>query len=84
MHFGKKLLSTLALAALLIGGATVAQAQAKKDFKVAWSIYVGWMPWGWASDTGIVKKFLNMFRKTRFGGGIRRGWMRYAIDRDDS
>jgi NitT/TauT family transport system substrate-binding protein len=61
MHFGKKLLSTLALAALLIDGASVAQAQAKKDFKVAWSIYVGWMPWGWASDNGIVKKWADKY-----------------------
>ncbi|MGO8536230.1 lipid kinase, partial [Rhizobium ruizarguesonis] len=29
----------------------------KTDFKVAWSIYVGWMPWGYASDHGIVKKW---------------------------
>ena len=30
-----------------------ALAEAKTDFKVAWSIYVGWMPWGYANDTGI-------------------------------
>jgi NitT/TauT family transport system substrate-binding protein len=61
MHFATKLISTLALAALLSGSATLAQAQAKKDFKVAWSIYVGWMPWGYASDTGIVKKWADKY-----------------------
>ena len=34
-----------------------AEAAPKKEFKIAWSIYAGWMPWGWASDTGIVKKW---------------------------
>lgn len=36
-------------------------AAEKKDFKVAWSIYVGWMPWGYASDTGIVKKWADKY-----------------------
>ena len=36
-------------------------AAAKKDFKVAWSIYVGWMPWGYAADTGIVKKWADKY-----------------------
>ena len=26
--------------------ATPGDAQAKDKFKIAWSIYVGWMPWG--------------------------------------
>jgi NitT/TauT family transport system substrate-binding protein len=38
-----------------------AQAAPKKDFKVAWSIYVGWMPWGYAADTGIVKKWADKY-----------------------
>jgi NitT/TauT family transport system substrate-binding protein len=57
----KNIISTLALAALIAGGATLATAQEKKDFKVAWSIYVGWMPWGYASDTGIVKKWADKY-----------------------
>ncbi len=40
---------------------SAAQAAEKKDFKVAWSIYVGWMPWGYASDTGIVKKWADKY-----------------------
>lgn len=40
--------------AVLAPGALAAE---KKDFKVAWSIYVGWMPWGYAADSGIVKKW---------------------------
>ena len=38
-----------------------AQAAPKKDFKVAWSIYVGWMPWGYAADAGIVKKWADKY-----------------------
>jgi NitT/TauT family transport system substrate-binding protein len=56
------LLSSLILAcsivALSVGGASAAP---KKDFKVAWSIYVGWMPWGYAADTGIVKKWADKY-----------------------
>ncbi|MDB5537507.1 MAG: putative transporter, substrate-binding protein [Devosia sp.] len=62
MHLLSKIAATLALSASLAGGmTTLAQAQAKTDFKVAWSIYVGWMPWGYAADTGIVKKWADKY-----------------------
>jgi len=51
-------------AALVLGLALVvpgASAAEKKDFKVAWSIYVGWMPWGYAADSGIVKKWADKY-----------------------
>src|ERR1700681_3800514 len=38
-----------------------AHAAPKKDFKVAWSIYVGWMPWGYAADSGVVKKWADKY-----------------------
>jgi NitT/TauT family transport system substrate-binding protein len=38
-------------------GVSGATAESKKSFKVGWSIYVGWMPWGYAADSGIVKKW---------------------------
>lgn len=56
-----RLVSALALAALAAGSATFATAEEKTDFKVAWSIYVGWMPWGYAADTGIVKKWADKY-----------------------
>ena len=31
-----------------------ASAEAKTDFKVCWSIYVGWMPWGYIAESGIM------------------------------
>ena len=40
-------------------------AQAERtDFKIAWSIYVGWMPWGWAGDNGILKKWADKYSIT--------------------
>lgn len=30
---------------------------ARDSYKIAWSIYVGWMPWGYASEQEIVKKW---------------------------
>lgn len=51
----------VAAAAMLSLALPGAQAAEKKDFKVAWSIYVGWMPWGYAADTGIVKKWADKY-----------------------
>ena len=61
MLISRRLLSSLALAAFVAGGTSFAGAQEKTDFKVAWSIYVGWMPWGYASDSGIVKKWADKY-----------------------
>jgi NitT/TauT family transport system substrate-binding protein len=50
------------LSALAVGAlSSTALAAPKKDFKVAWSIYVGWMPWGYAQDNGIVKKWADKY-----------------------
>ena len=38
-----------------------AQAEAKDSFKVCWSIYVGWMPWGYIQDSGIMKKWADKY-----------------------
>ncbi|MEL6236450.1 MAG: putative urea ABC transporter substrate-binding protein [Pseudomonadota bacterium] len=49
----KHLLAATAALAL----ATPALAQEKTEFRVAWSIYVGWMPWGYLEDSGIMDKW---------------------------
>ena len=52
------MLGALALAASLpVAGA----AEAKDSFKIAWTIYAGWMPWDWAADQGIVNKWANKY-----------------------
>jgi NitT/TauT family transport system substrate-binding protein len=57
-----RLSTVLAAAALIAPGlGTTAHAAAKKEFNIAWTIYVGWMPWPYAADTGIVKKWANKY-----------------------
>lgn len=62
-----RLLSTTLKAAALclsVAGVAfmpVAEAAKKKDFKVAWTIYVGWMPWDYAAEHGIVKKWADKY-----------------------
>jgi NitT/TauT family transport system substrate-binding protein len=50
-----------ALAALALPFAAPAQAEPKKEFNVCWTIYAGWMPWGYATDTGIIKKWADKY-----------------------
>ena len=62
--FSKTLKAMMAVTAvavsLNVGAAHVAEA-AKKDFKVCWTIYAGWMPWGYLSDSGIMKKWADKY-----------------------
>jgi len=51
---GRRLVvAVLAALTLFVGSA---QAEERTSFRIAWSIYVGWMPWGYAADSGIMKK----------------------------
>ena len=63
MRFSVKqvLKAAIGLAAVTGFALSPANAAEKKDFKVAWSIYVGWMPWGYAADSGIVKKWADKY-----------------------
>lgn len=51
----------LGLCALLLGHGAAGAAEAKQKFRVAWTIYVGWMPWDYAAETGIVKKWADKY-----------------------
>lgn len=54
-HLTKTRLTKIALAlALLLSSAL---ASAAEPFKVCWSIYVGWMPWGYAAEQKIIDKW---------------------------
>jgi NitT/TauT family transport system substrate-binding protein len=48
-------------AAMLAFAGIAGPAVAKTDFKVCWSIYVGWMPWGWIQDAGLMKKWADKY-----------------------
>ncbi|WP_323770194.1 putative urea ABC transporter substrate-binding protein [Antarctobacter sp.] len=50
-----------ACAALALAAAAPATAQEKTDFRVAWSIYVGWMPWGYLDESGIMDKWAEKY-----------------------
>lgn len=62
----RRLMLSLSLGAsvLGLGLGSMAEAQQRTDFKVAWSIYVGWMPWGYAADHGIVQKWADKYGLT--------------------
>ncbi len=40
---------------------SLASADERKKFSIAWSIYVGWMPWGYGENAGIVKKWADKY-----------------------
>ncbi|MCX4166241.1 MULTISPECIES: putative urea ABC transporter substrate-binding protein [Paraburkholderia] len=58
-------LRLFAVAALLcvlsLSAATPSFAAGRKDFKVCWTIYAGWMPWGYAKTQGIVSKWAKKY-----------------------
>lgn len=59
--FSKTLVALATSMSLMVAGASSATAEEKTEFKLAWSIYVGWMPWGWAADQGIVDKWADKY-----------------------
>ena len=63
MRYSVKNILKVAIGLAAVTGFALSPASAaeKKDFKVAWSIYVGWMPWGYAADSGIVKKWADKY-----------------------
>jgi NitT/TauT family transport system substrate-binding protein len=58
LHFRRTAVALGLALALLSQPGLCAQ---KKNFKVAWSIYVGWMPWDYASQSGILRKWADKY-----------------------
>ena len=52
---------TVAALAFMAASVAPAAAQEKTEFRVAWSIYVGWMPWGYLEDSGIMDKWAEKY-----------------------
>jgi NitT/TauT family transport system substrate-binding protein len=46
---------------MLAASLVPAVAEEKTDFRVAWSIYVGWMPWGYLEESGIMDKWAEKY-----------------------
>ena len=40
---------------------TTALAEEKDSFSIAWTIYAGWVPWQYAEDSGIMKKWADKY-----------------------
>ncbi|MEM7376351.1 MAG: putative urea ABC transporter substrate-binding protein [Pseudomonadota bacterium] len=58
-----KRLFTLGLATALSAAVlfTPARAVARDSFQICWSIYVGWMPWAYGAEQGIVAKWAEKY-----------------------
>ncbi len=61
MFRARHALSALALAAALLTGPAGGEAQPRPHFSVCWSIYVGWMPWGWIEESGLMDKWADRY-----------------------
>jgi len=51
----------LLCALIATSGAAPCFASEKTSFNVAWSIYVGWMPWDFADQSGILKRWADKY-----------------------
>ncbi len=62
--FSKRSLISIALSASALSTSfisTTALAEEKQNFTIAWSIYVGWMPWDYAQYSGIIDKWADKY-----------------------
>ena len=57
--FTSRLFLSASIAISTLSAPTIVHA--KEDFKVCWSIYVGWMPWEYGQQSGIVKKWADKY-----------------------
>lgn len=46
---------------LLLATASLTPAYAEKTFKIAWSVYTGYMPWPYAEHAGIIDKWAKKY-----------------------
>ena len=52
------------LFAILLLGTLATPGYAKDQFSICWSIYVGWMPWAYGAEQGIVQKWADKYDLT--------------------
>ncbi len=57
-----KFITTALATSLLLATSSISSvAEEKTEFKLAWSIYVGWMPWGYLETSGIMDKWADKY-----------------------
>lgn len=49
------------LSVLILAISLSSFSHAADSFKICWSIYVGWMPWAYGAEQGIVKKWADKY-----------------------
>jgi NitT/TauT family transport system substrate-binding protein len=49
------------LAAVLVALSPAAVSAEKKSFRIAWSIYAGWVPWHYIKESGLMKKWADKY-----------------------
>ena len=54
-------LVAVALLAVSCSQAPNAAPEQRREFNIGWSIYAGWMPWPYAQQAGIVKKWADKY-----------------------
>lgn len=59
--YGKLKTLGFLLATFFLLAATPATAAERDKFSICWSIYVGWMPWGYGDNQGIVDKWADKY-----------------------
>ena len=56
-----RLMVAILLSAVLFCTSSLQAAEKKEKFDIAWSHYVGWEPWGYAQQSGILKKWADKY-----------------------
>jgi len=56
-----KILTVATLCSAVLLTPSTALAETKSKFRLAWTIYVGWMPWDYGNASGIVKKWADKY-----------------------
>lgn len=51
----------LLFSVILTGFVSPSSAEEKTQFRIAWSIYVGWMPYGYGAEQGIFQKWAEKY-----------------------
>lgn len=51
----------LLMTALVVTAMPAMAAEKKTSFRVAWTIYAGWMPWAYATEHGVIDKWAKKY-----------------------
>lgn len=60
-HSVTKLLAVSTLCSAVLFSPITTASESKPTYRLAWTIYVGWMPWDYGNANGIVKKWADKY-----------------------